>query len=103
MQAHSLHLPSALALAVFIAVVAVVVHTWHILWTEICEISQNFQGDLKKNCEIVPNSLWDTPPHTHTPTQPKNFHFNFKKLETHLSVVNDYFFIKCVLDGLQIL
>ena len=30
-------------------------HTYHKLWTKICEIRQNFQGDLIKFCEIFLN------------------------------------------------
>ena len=30
-------------------------HTWHKLWTEICEIRQMFKGDLMKFCEIFGN------------------------------------------------
>ena len=27
-------------------------HTCHKLWTKICEIRQNFKGDLTKYCEV---------------------------------------------------
>ena len=38
-------------------------HTCHKLWTKICEIRQNFKGDLTKFCEIFLNITSTPPPH----------------------------------------
>ena len=37
------------------------VHTCHKLWTKICEIRQNFKGDLTKFCEIFLNITLEFP------------------------------------------
>ena len=36
-------------------------HTCHNLWTEICEINQNFKGDLIKFCEIFTKITLELP------------------------------------------
>ena len=36
-------------------------HTCHKLWIEICEINQNFKGDLIKFCEIVTKIIFELP------------------------------------------
>ena len=36
-------------------------HTCHKLWTKICEIRQNFKGDLTKFCEIFSNITFELP------------------------------------------
>ena len=37
------------------------IHTCHKLWTEICEINQNFKGDLIKFCEIFTKNTLGLP------------------------------------------
>ena len=37
------------------------IHTCHKLWTKICEIRQNFKGDLTKFCEIFLNITLELP------------------------------------------
>ena len=37
------------------------VHTCHKLWTESCEIKQNFKGDLIKFCEIFTKITLELP------------------------------------------
>ena len=39
-------------------------HTCHKLWTKICEIRQNFTGDLTKFCEIFFNITLELPQYT---------------------------------------
>ena len=36
-------------------------HTCHKLWTKICEIRQNFKGDLTKICKIFVNITLELP------------------------------------------
>ena len=38
-----------------------ITHTCHKLWTKICEIRQNFKGDLTKFCEIFLNITLELP------------------------------------------
>ena len=39
----------------------IIIHTCHKLWTKICEIRQNFKGDLTKFCEIFLNIPLELP------------------------------------------
>ena len=50
-------------------------HKCHKLWTEICEINQNFKGDLIKFCEIFTKITLELPPNNQ-----KSFYFNVKNL-----------------------
>ena len=51
-----------------------VTHTCHKLWTKICEIRQNFKGDLTKFCEIFLNITLEFPQYSLKSL------FSFKKL-----------------------
>ena len=64
-------------------------HTCHKLWTKICEIRQNFKGDLTKFCEIFLNITLELPRYSLKSL------FSFKKL-VKTTTVHDYvyFFIK---------
>ena len=42
-------------------------HTWHKLWTEICEIRQSFKGDLIKFCEIFTKISLELPQNSQKP------------------------------------
>ena len=41
----------------------VMLHTCHKLWTKICEISQNFMGDLTEFCETFLSITLEFPQH----------------------------------------
>ena len=49
-------------------------HTYHKLWTEICEIRQIFKGDLIKFCEIFTKIALELPKNSQKPV------FKCKKL-----------------------
>ena len=60
------------------------------LWTKICEVRQNFKGDLTKFCEIFLNTL-ELPPYSL-----KSSFFLYKKFVTQQCVIYVNFFIKSV-------
>ena len=73
-------------------------HTCHKLWTKICEIRQNFMGDLTKFCEIFLNITCELPRYSLKPF------LSCKKLvKTSKCVICVYFIIKSVVNGLKIL
>ena len=66
------------------------VHTCHKLWTRICEIRQNFKGDLTNSVRFSKTSLWSSP------NIVLKYFFSCKKLVKTKTVCYVYFFIKCV-------